>query len=190
METVKKIKGRKINLRWITVADAMSIYKYAGDKAISRYTFIPHPYTLQNAHDFIKTTKSDRRKNAGYHFGLENPENGQIIGMVGLQNIKFVSRCGELGYWLGKPFWGKGIMSEAIHLMLRFCFFKVKLHRVQAYVFPANEASVRLLEKVGLKREGLLRERFAHRGDYADAYLYAILEDEWARQDLPPDSLR
>jgi ribosomal-protein-alanine N-acetyltransferase len=184
---LKNIDGDKINLRQISKSDAMSIYRYARDEAISRYTFIPHPYRLDDAYEFIKLTHSARRRKSGYHFGVETKDNGQIIGMVGLIAVNHARRNGEIGYWLAKPFWGQGLMAEAIKLMLRFCFVELKLHRVQAHVFPANKASLRLLEKAGFTREGLIREAFLKNGEYVDCYVYSILEDDWGRQSLRPN---
>ena len=185
MNTIKRINGEKINLRTVTKADALSIYRNISDRNISRFTHIPHPYKLEDAYDFIRFTHRQRRKKAAFHFGLENKDDGQIIGGIGLENISEVHRKGEIGYWLAKPYWGRGIMAETINLMLDFCFTKVKLHRVQAYVFPDNHSSIRVLEKTGFKREGLIHEGFVQRGNYVDVYLYAILEDDWARRDLP-----
>ncbi len=179
-----RIEGNKINLRHVRKADARSIYQYAGDETISRYTHVPHPYKLEDAYDFIKQTRSERRKKIGYHFGLEDKETAQVIGMIGLMNVDQTLKKGEVGYWLARPFRGRGIMKEAILLTLRFCFIELHLHRIYAHVFPENEVSMRLLEKIGFQREGIIREGFKHRGEYISVYLYSILEDDWARQGL------
>lgn len=179
-----RIQGDKINLRHVRKADARSIYKYASDEAISRFTHVPHPYKLEDAYDFIKLTRSERRRKIGYHFGLEDKETSQIIGMIGLMHVDHECGKGEVGYWLAKPFWGRGIMKEALLLALRFYFTELHLHRVYAHVFPENEVSMRLLEKVGFQREGLIREGFKQRGEYISVYMYSILEDDWARMDL------
>lgn len=182
MEIPRKIEGEKINLRWHVKADAMSIYNQIGDKEVSQYTFIPYPYKLEDAYDYIKFSQSARRKKTAYNYGLEQKKTRRIIGGIGLENIDWTHRRGEIGYWLAKPFWGRGIMVEAIELMLAFCFRNLGLHRVHAQVFPPNAASIRVLEKTGFTCEGLIREGSMHRGEYVDAYLYAILEDEWARR--------
>ncbi len=187
-DKIKRIEGQKINLRWINKSDAQSIYEYAGDEAISRHTFIPHPYRLDDAYEFIKMTRSARRRKTGYHFGLECPQTGRIIGMVSLITIFPLHRKAELGYWLAKPLWGRGIMAEAIEMLLGFAFLSLKLHRVYAHVFPNNKPSVRVLEKTGFTLEGLIREGFVRGGDYVDAYLYSMLEDDWARRCLQSDS--
>ncbi|UCG62199.1 MAG: GNAT family N-acetyltransferase [Candidatus Zixiibacteriota bacterium] len=184
MKIKDRIEGDKINLRFITKGDALSIYQYAADEAISRYTHIPHPYNLDDAYDFVKLTQSDRKRKAAYHYGLENRETGQIIGMIGLIALFPMHRKAELGYWLAKPFWGRGIITEAIEKIVEFAFVTLKLHRVYAHVFPDNKASIRVLEKCGFTREGLIREGFVQRGKYVSVYMYSILEDEWAKRDL------
>jgi len=184
MVMTDRIEGDKINLRRVRRADAHSIYRYASDDAISRYTHIPRPYKLEDAYDFIKLARSERRKKTGFHFGLENKETSQIIGMIGLMHVDHDVRKGEVGYWLAKPFWGRGIMKEAILMALRFYFTELHLHRVYAFVSPENGASIRLLEKVGFQREGFIREGAKQRGEYISVYLYSMLEDDWGRIQL------
>lgn len=174
-----KIEGTRINLRPVKKSDAESICQYAKDEEISRFTFIPHPYTLKDAQDFIKLTQSARRKQSQYHFGMEDKESGRIIGMIGLNEVNHYHQRAELGYWLGRPFWGQEITAEAIRLMLRFCFGDLNLNRVTAFVFPDNNASRRVLEKVGFKCEGLLRQHLKQNNRMRDSYLYSILKEEW-----------
>ncbi len=80
---------------------------------------------------------------------------------------------------MARPFWRQGIVTEAIKLILGLCFSEVELHRVYAHVFPDNTGSMRVLEKVGFTREGLLRQAAMKNGNFVDTYIYSILEDEW-----------
>lgn len=103
-----KLETDRIRLRKVTPSDAESIYQYARAKEISRYTFIPHPYTIQNATDFIRQSQIHFRKKKQFHFGIELKETGEIIGMIGLMYVDFKNKNAELGYWLGKNFGEKG----------------------------------------------------------------------------------
>ncbi|MEW6411403.1 MAG: GNAT family protein [Candidatus Zixiibacteriota bacterium] len=179
---IKKIEGTRINLRVHRGSDAVSIFRYASDEAVSRYTFIPHPYTIRHAHDFIKLARSTRRKKLAFHFGIEDKQNGEIIGGIGLEAIDHFHHKGEIGYWLATPYWRQGIMTEAVNLILGFCFCEVNLHRVYAHVFPENAPSSMLLEKVGFTREGLLRQAAFKNGTFVDNYIYSILEHEWRQR--------
>jgi len=86
---------------------------------------------------------------------------------------------GELGYWIGQPYWGSGLATEAVTALLRFAFEDLELNRVQASYLPRNPASGRVLEKVGMQREGLHRERYRKGERFEDVVECAILASEW-----------
>jgi RimJ/RimL family protein N-acetyltransferase len=88
----------------------------------------------------------------------------------------------DLGYWLGVPFWGQGYATEAARLVISYGFVRLQLHRIQARCFPRNRASARVLEKVGMRYEGLLRG-YLRKGDaFEDALLFAILSTDRSQQ--------
>ncbi len=172
-----QLNGQKINLRYPTLDDADSIAKYCADKEISEFTFIPFPYTHQDAVDFITMCIEDRKSMTSLHCGIENCETKEIIGMIGLNSINKIHFRGELGYWLAKPFWGQGIMLDAINILTSFCLNEMQLERIYAHVQPDNIGSWKVLEKAGFEREGLLRNHFCVGGTMHDHYLYAKLKD-------------
>jgi RimJ/RimL family protein N-acetyltransferase len=176
---IERIEGRQINLRKLRRNDAPSITRHINDVTVARGTFIPHPYKLEHAETFIKASLKQWDEGTAYHFGIEDPETGQIVGGLGLEGTASQHRNAEAGYWLSRKYRGRGIMVEALQLALRFCFKELKLVRVQAHVMVGNEVSAHVLEKVGFQREGLLRKRVKHRGRYKDLWLYAILREEW-----------
>ena len=92
--------GKKINLRYPTLDDADSIAKYCADKEISEFTFIPHPYTRQDAVDFINMSIEDHKTLSSHHCGIAHKETNEIIGMVGLNTINQTHKRAEIGYWL------------------------------------------------------------------------------------------
>jgi RimJ/RimL family protein N-acetyltransferase len=181
VSTIKPIRGSKITLRPLVKRDAPSIYKYACNRAISRYTFLPYPYTRRNAEEWVITSGERNASGIDVNLGIELPVSGEIIGMISLNNIDHFSRHAELGYWLGKPFWGRGYVREAISLILRHSFRELKLKRVYARVMHPNTVSARLLEKCGFKYEGTLRRNIKRHGRYLDELRYGILAEEWRR---------
>jgi RimJ/RimL family protein N-acetyltransferase len=86
---------------------------------------------------------------------------------------------GELGYWLGKPYWGMGYATEASREMLRYGFEELKLHRIFASHFKHNAASGRVLTKLGMRHEGCQREHLRKWDQFVDSELYGILRREW-----------
>jgi len=180
---VSRINGTQVNLRRIRGIDAPDICRLARDREISRFTFIPRPYTLENAEQFIKLTQKHWRSKRAYRFGIEDPKTGRIIGMIGLEVINYRHKNVEIGYWLGKPYWGRGLMTEAVRLVLRVCFRELKLKRVCAHVFPQNTSSMRLLDRCGFTPEGRLRKVMLRRKRWQDAFVYSMLREEYGNVD-------
>ncbi len=175
------IEGDNVNLRKVTKSDAQSIYEYARDKEISRYTFIPHPYKLRDALRFIRLTHQQIRKGREYHLGIELKDTDQIVGMVGLAGVNQRDRNAEVGYWLARKYWGRGYATEALRLMLWYGFSELKLIRIWARVMHPNLASARLLENVGFTFEGRLRKSINQNGRWLDELRYAILKEEYKK---------
>ncbi|MCX6825824.1 MAG: GNAT family protein [candidate division Zixibacteria bacterium] len=173
-----RLEGKRIILRKPVRADAYPLYLNAKDKEISRYTFLPRPYTLEGAYDFIRKNHIMRRKGRIIPLGIEWRENGQIIGMISLMGIDHKNKNAELGYWLGKKYWGKGIMKEAICLILRYGFRELKLVRIYAHVMHPNMTSASLLERIGFTFEGRRRKVLLHRRKWMDYLCYGMLRGE------------
>jgi RimJ/RimL family protein N-acetyltransferase len=174
-----KLKGEKINLRRHKRSDAQSIYENIKDEEIARYTFIPHPYSITEAYKFIKKCHSDLRSKREFNFGIEDKENGKIIGGIGLSSANLNFRHAEIGYWVAKRFWGKGIGKEALNLGIKFGFEQLGLNRIYARVMHPNKVSAYLLESVGFVREGVMREALRHENEWWDYLWYSMLLDEY-----------
>lgn len=173
------IRGPRIDLRPLRRSDAPSLCKYARNREVSRWTYVPHPYRPEHAEQFLKMVSVWKRKKLATHFGIVWRETGEVIGVVGLFDIDLRNRRTEIGYWLGARFRGKGIASEAVSLAVNYCFETLNLHRVFAHVFIGNTASERLLLRLGFQWEGMERESRLRRGRWMDATLYAVLKSEF-----------
>ncbi|MCD4670643.1 MAG: GNAT family N-acetyltransferase [Actinomycetia bacterium] len=174
-----KIEGKKINLRKLKKSDAQSIYKNVKDYDIAKYTKIIHPYKLKDAQDFIKTTHKNIRRKKAFELGIEIKKSKEIIGMMSLIYIDHENKNAEIGYWLGKKYWGNEIMEEAVKLILNFGFKELKLVRIYARVMHPNIASAKLLEKSGFQYEGRMRKTTLRKGKWMDDLRYSILSDEF-----------
>lgn len=98
----------------------------------------------------------------------------QLMGGITLGNIRHgVAQSGHIGYWIGEPYAGKGYMLEALNLLTTFAFDTLRLHRIEAACIPSNTRSIRVLEKAGFQREGLLRSYLRINGIWQDHFLYA-----------------
>lgn len=119
-----RLETDRIRLRNLIKSDAQDVFLYVREAAIVRNTLMPQPYKLKHAHDFINKMALARRKKypTDFAFIIEIIETKELAGMVGIHRINYIHKNAEIGYWLGKPFRGRGLMSEAVRLALKHCF--------------------------------------------------------------------
>jgi len=163
----------KFKLRKFRKGDEKSLQENLNDKNIYISTGnIPHPYTIKDARSWVRMCVNNKEKKSCKH-NLCIDIDGEVAGSLGFHNINFEKRSAEVGYWLAKKYWGKGIMVKAVRELLRIGFGKNKYVRIIAYTMDENKRSWRVLEKVGFKLEGKLRKYLLKDGKFYDARLYA-----------------
>ncbi len=178
-----KIIGKKINLRTLKDSDAQSIADNAKYKCVSRFlSRMPYPYKLQNAIDYLNKIKT--KKDTDLILGIEDKNTHQIIGWISLEKINKQNKSGVLGYWLGKDYWGRGIMTEAVNLVINHAFKNLKLERIQASVMHPNIASMNILLKSGFKLEGILRKKVFKDKKWMDIFLFGLLKEDYKNNQL------
>ena len=168
-----KIELDGVVLRPVLPADAEPFARLANDREVwsNLRDAFPHPYTLEHAQQFI--AKQAKQGDARV-FVVE--VEGVLAGACGVHPLTDVySRGAEVGYWLGRPFHGRGVMTKALRGLSDFAFDVMKLERLQAGVFEWNQASMRVLEKAGYVREAVLRKSIFKDGQLIDSVLYAKL---------------
>ncbi len=159
-----------IQLRPLKLADADAMAQFANNNKvqINLRDNLPLPYTTENAHSFISNTQNQQ---PALHFAIEY--NGQFAGVVGLLlHTDSVLKSAEVGYWIGEPFWGKGIATRVLHSMTQLGFRRLKLNRLFAGVFEWNKAGMRVLEKCGYQLEGISYKHIRKNGQLVDEYWY------------------
>ncbi|MBI5472352.1 MAG: GNAT family N-acetyltransferase [Ignavibacteriae bacterium] len=164
-------------VRSLDSGDVNSIAQYADNFNvwINLRDLFPHPYSTQDAKNWLKVV---RQQDPEQTWGIASAS--EVIGGIGIHVQQDVHRySAELGYWLGEPFWGKGIATAAVNAVVRHVFTKFDVTRIFAGVFAYNAASARVLEKAGFTREGVMRQAVVKNGKTVDQFLYAILRDEW-----------
>ena len=145
--------------------------RYANNRNIwiNLRDIFPHPYTLEDAHAFLNIVTQENPELA---FAIATAS--EPIGCIGLRLGQDVHRkTAELGYWLGEPYWGRGIMTEAVTEFSRYAFATFGLERLFAEPFESNQASIRVLEKAGFVREALMRASILKDGRIQNSFLYA-----------------
>ena len=168
----------RLVLRDFRADDWRAVHAYASDPEVTRYmSWGPNDETASQA--FVQAVmagqNADPRQN--YDLAITLKDNGKLIGGCGIYRRKF--REGEMGYCLHRSYWSQGYMTEAAGALLEFAFTVEDYHRVYATCDPENIGSARVMEKIGMQREGRLRANMLKGSQWRDSLLYAILDWEW-----------
>jgi RimJ/RimL family protein N-acetyltransferase len=165
----------RLVLRAFTLADALEVQRLAGDRDIAATTLrIPHPYENGMAEQWIRTIQSKFENGEAIVWAITGKQDNQLMGAIGLE-IHQVHESAELGYWIGKPFWGQGYCTEAARAVVHYGFEQRRLNRIKAHHFATNPASGRVMRKIGMSREGKLIQEVKKWGEFVDLEVYGIV---------------
>ena len=184
--------------------DKAALLEHLSTKDVYNTTLnIPHPYTETDADFWIHHRQQiTKRQGIEVTFAIRD-SNGRLIGGIGADELEITSNSSpalgiptpiilnhslvsprahrvEFGYWLARPYWGQGIMTDAVRAYVSYAFTELNLLKLTAHVFAENVASARVLEKNSFKLEGKLRQHFLKDGRLLDALSYGLLKDDWS----------
>ena len=177
METVET---KRLTLRDFRIDDWKAVHEYAADpRAVSRLPWGPN--SADQTIEFVRAAIEDaaRPNRKRFEFAIILREEDRLVGGTGLRVSGTENRDAGMGYVIHPAYWKRGIASEAAAAVVEFGFRQRGLHRIWAEVDPSNDASARVLEKIGMIREGRLRQHKWFKDDWRDSYLYSILYPEW-----------
>lgn len=165
------------HLTMIDRSDATCLVKYLNEEEYHHQTLsIPYPYRISDADIFIDQVLKWEDENKIQRDWAIRDVTGEQVGGIGLlYDHGLTSHKSSLGYWLAKPFWNQGIMTNVLMAFCSFIFENRPISRLEAQVFIQNLASCRVLEKAGFIREGTLKKAFRKGDTYMDSFLYALL---------------
>ncbi len=177
----------RLLLRPFTIADAPEVQRLAGEYDVaSRSLAIPYPYPDGVAEAWIATHRPGFEKGMHAVYAVTRSGNGDLVGAAGLVEVNRRHGRAELGYWVGRPYWGRGYATEAARAVIEYGFSVLGLHRICATHFSWNTASGRVMEKCGMVHEAHLREHVRRQGVFEDLDLWGILDDEWRERCTRP----
>jgi RimJ/RimL family protein N-acetyltransferase len=164
------LRGERLTLRTIEPEDHDFVHRYWNDPSIRDGAVRPTPLSTEEVGEFVDPER-------GVHFLA--CLDGAPVGIVTLVDVFPEAGNGELGYWIAPGEQGNGYATEAADLCLTHAFHDRRLHKVMARAFADNDASNRVLEKLGFQQEGTLRAHHYLNGEYKDMYLYGVLRSDW-----------
>ncbi|MEK6371707.1 MAG: GNAT family N-acetyltransferase [Acidobacteriota bacterium] len=165
----------RLVLRPFTLADAPAVQRLAGAREIALNTLlIPYPYPEGAAEAWISKPRDPNDIN----FAITLRESGELVGAIGLVVGREHDRA-EIGYWIAVEHWNRGYATEAARAVIRYGFEELNLNRIFAVHFARNAGSGRVMQKLGMRHEGSLREHLVKWGERIDVELYGILRGDW-----------
>jgi len=172
------LTGEKVRLRPLVIPDAPRLVALLADPDVSRNLRLRTPVTLAAEREFIAALAHATDQLV---LGITALEDGRLLGVCGLHQLGDPARQAELGLFLGGPEeWGKGFGTEVTSLLCRHGFEVMGLNRIWLHVYVDNQRGLRAYERVGFRREGLLRQAAIRDGEYVDVVSMGILRSEWA----------
>lgn len=176
------LSTERLLLRPLAPADAPALHRLVNDWAVVRnLSRLPFPYPRELADEWIASTARQMEERTGFHLAITGPEEGsELLGCVGLR-LDLAPRTGNVGYWVGRRFWGHGVATEAVSRVARWALANLDLDRLEAHVALDNPASSAVLRHAGFREAGQGEEAFLARGGR-----HPVLRFEATRDDLFP----
>lgn len=175
-------KGKRVTLRAVELEDIPDILRHFNDIEVRRFLHMITPVSAEEEEKWIQSLTQQRRACTAYVFAMELQKPKKFLGICGLLGVDSIHRSAELGIALqNKRYWGKGLGTEAIRLLLDFGFNIINLHRIYLTVFEDNLRAQRVYEKVGFTKTGRQRDAIRRFGRYFDLLSMDLLADEYRK---------
>jgi ribosomal-protein-alanine N-acetyltransferase len=171
----------RLVLRQLSLADLDDVYTLRANPSVSKYIARDHYTDKEEARGFINKINTSISNNETGYWAIALKTNNRLIGTCCLWHISKENSRAEIGYELHPDFQGKGIMREALGMLLNYCFKTVELHSLEAVVDPKNIRSIQLLEKYGFVREAYFKENTFFSGKFMDTAIYSLLSKNFLK---------
>lgn len=173
------IETDRLILRRLTRKDVHNMFEYTSDPEISTHTTWFAHQSIEDTMRYIEHNLRLQDQHQVHEWGIVDKKGKKVIGTCGYTMWKPNHRTAEIAYAIARPYWGQGLMTEAVQAVLQFGFDKMELNRVEARCMVDNLGSERVMQKIGMSFEGILREQLYAKEKFHDLKLYAILKREW-----------
>lgn len=173
------IPAGRVTLRPLEDRDVPSLYAVFSDEQVMRYWSTPPMRDIAEAQALLDEIRTTFLQRSLFQWGVARTGDDRVVGTCTLFNLDARNRRAEIGYALARDCWGQGLMSEALGALVAYAFGPLDLTRLEADVDPRNAPSIRIVERLGFVREGLLRERWHVGGETQDSVFLGLLRREW-----------
>jgi len=172
------IETKRLTLRPFIMSDMDDVFEYASDSEWAKYLVnIPQPFTLKDAEEFVRRFSDSSSWDTLPMFAIVFKK--KVIGEVYLNDMNLHNERAELGYDLSRAYWGKGLATEAAGAVINWAFQTYSLNKIYSTCDPRNARSIRVMEKLGMSQEGILRKHLKWNDELRDVMYCSVLRHEW-----------
>ena len=175
-DKIETIKTERLILREVVKEDVNDIFEIFSDEDIAEYDWFVSIKDIDTAFKFIQHYKEEFDDKEEITWGIALKETNRLIGICCLGDFELDSRRAEIGYDIKKTEWNKGYATESVKAITEYGFTKLNLNRIEAFITPGNDASVKVLKNLGYTQEGIVRERDWIKGKLEDGIIMAMLK--------------
>ncbi|MBX3050958.1 MAG: GNAT family N-acetyltransferase [Caldilineaceae bacterium] len=169
----------RLVIRELDGRDIDALYAIFSHPEVMRYWASPPWTSITQAEGRLARAQEGYRSEEDFQWGIERKADGALLGTCSLFSFNRPSRRCEIGYALGRPYWGQGYMGEALQALVAYAFDTLDLNRLEADIDPRNNASARTLERLGFQKEGFMPERWIVVDEVSDTQWYGLLRRNW-----------
>ncbi|NOU93271.1 GNAT family N-acetyltransferase [Paenibacillus sp. LMG 31456] len=173
------LETERLLLRQLITEDSRDLFQYFSKDEVTKYYDLESFTEIGQSEELIHTWNKRFQEKKGVRWGITIKSEDKIIGTCGFHNWSNEHFKAEIGYELAPEYWQQGIMTEALEALLPYGFRELELNRIEAFIDPDNISSRKLLEKIGLKEEGYLKDYFYEKNRFVDAVIFAILKRDY-----------
>ena len=177
MNRIFELETTRFTLRKIDAGDLETLHNYWSDDMVTKYMNVSFK-SIEETQQMVDLLNSLPETGEGRRWPIVDKKSGVVMGSCGYHNVKAEHRRAEVGYELGREYWGRGVIQEVMKAVIRHCFEALELNRIEAFVTVGNNRSLNTLERLGFKPEGVLREYEFTQGSFHDQVVLALLRSD------------
>lgn len=177
---LQSLDSERLRLRAFTKKDSPRVQELANNQELANFIGLPHPYKLEYAEGWIDSMPALVEQETEFPFAITLKESDDLIGTITIRMDKMNKR-GELGYWMGREYWGRGYATEAVKRLLPFGFEDLNLNKMWASAISRNPSSQSVLLKSGLQKEGTLRQHNYLLDNFEDVEVFGLIKMDYEK---------
>lgn len=182
MFSMPTLETKRLILRRITMRDAKDIFAYSKDEEVARHVLWSAQKDISEAKEYCRFMMKRYRCDQPSSWGIIEKATDRLVGTIGYMDFNEDNATVEVGYSLARWMWNGGYMTEALSRVIAYTFDAMDINRIEAQHELDNPSSGRVMEKCGMLKEGVMRQRLYNKGRYVDVALYAILKEDYEKK--------